>query len=228
MRKKLTAFLKQPPECCSMSRQKWGISIPGHEQGWEMLDRREAWGFGLPGKRYSCEQAGNPTVLETAGGDTLQLCTKPQNAKTFPSEALLKGIYKDWIQRHWIQNIGSGGNERQICLLDVQLLGMTSAVSDQRGLVLSEEPSLDPGDGFWKGLRYVLGKAWKRTMARGKKHYFFPTTSCLKHEKQRLRPHKSLCVSSVQGCFHTFVYSTCNQSLSQVYFSDQTPGSIYI
>lgn len=101
---------------------------------------------------------------------------------------------------------------------------MTSAVSDQRGLVLSEEPSLDPGDGFWKGLRYVLGKAWKRTMARGKKHYFFPTTSCLKHEKQRLRLHKSLCMSSVQGCFHTFVYSTCNQSLSQVYFSDQTPG----
>lgn len=60
-----------------------------------MLDRREAWGFGLPGKRYSCEQAGNSTILETAGGDTLQLCAKPQNAKTFPSEALLKGIYKD-------------------------------------------------------------------------------------------------------------------------------------
>lgn len=56
MRKKLSAFLKQPHDCCSMSRQKWGISIPGHEQGWQVLDRRGAWGFGLPGKRYSCQE----------------------------------------------------------------------------------------------------------------------------------------------------------------------------
>lgn len=33
----------------------------------------------------------------TAGRDTVQLCAKPQNAKAFLSEALLKGIYRDWL-----------------------------------------------------------------------------------------------------------------------------------
>lgn len=109
-------------------------------------------------------------------------------------------------------------------LLDVKLLGMTCSISEQRGLVLSEKPSLDPGDAFLKGLRHAIGRTWKRAMARNKKHCSFPTTSCLKHEKQGLRFHKFLSMSSVQGCFRTFVYSTCNPSLSQVSFSDQTPG----
>lgn len=41
------------------------------------------------------KQAPQPFLHVTAGRDTLKLCAKCQNAKAFPFEALLKGIYED-------------------------------------------------------------------------------------------------------------------------------------